>query len=90
MENGKPKKAIDLNVDVDWGDNAYLCDECIEVICDLWGRVTVEDHEKVKRELKELTISHRKLQERYDRLHDRAKQVIRGKKAERKLKRSAA
>lgn len=89
-ENGRPKKAIDLNVDVDWGDNAYLCDECVEVICDLWGRVTVEEFEKAKKELEDLTVSHRKLQRRYSKLRDRAKRIVSGKKAESKLKRSAA
>ena len=90
MENGRPKKAIDLNVDVDWGDNAYLCDECVEVICDLWGRVSLYEHEKVLKELKELTVSHRKLQTRYTKLRDRAKKIVAGKKAAKELKRKAA
>ena len=62
---GEPAKAIDLNVDVDWGNNAYLCTECVNVICDLWGRVDEDTHEAMKQDFEDLRSRHTRLQKRY-------------------------
>jgi hypothetical protein len=64
-EAGNPLPAIDLNVDVDWGNNAYLCTECVDVICDLWGRVSREKYQEVLRGYKKLRGDHQRLRRRY-------------------------
>lgn len=39
-------------VDVNWGDDVYICAECVEVICDLWDRPSEEQVSKVRSEIK--------------------------------------
>ena len=48
-------------VDIDWGNNLYLCWECVQVIADLGGRATKEGFDKLDAQLNEL-------QERYEAL----------------------
>ena len=89
-EGGKPQVAIDLNVDVDWGNNAYLCNECATVICDLLGRVPVEDHEILKRDLRRLNKDHRRLRKQFRRVGGELKALAAGKKIERRVKKRKA
>src|SRR5512139_76246 len=79
MEDGKPKRAIDLNTDVDWGDNAYLCDECVDVICDLWGRVDEQTYSELKSKHEELKLRHRTLRRRFKELEARIKTIVKGR-----------
>lgn len=84
--DGTPKKAIDLNVDVDWGQNAYICEECTNVICELWGWVSEEDHDAVLAEHRQLNKDHTRLRERFKEQGADLKRVLAGKKVERKHK----
>ena len=36
-KGSKPKRAIDLERDYDWGNNAYICSECGHLIATLLG-----------------------------------------------------
>lgn len=76
--DGKLLKAIDTNVDVDWGNNLYICSECVNVISDLFDRVTTEEHQRVVNELKDLTARHRRLRRRYKDLEERAGKMASG------------
>jgi hypothetical protein len=87
MENGQPKPAIDTNVDVDWGNNLYICDECSGVIGELMGWVRPEDFEKLKAEHKDLERRHEKLRERFKEQKGRLERIISGRKAEKEHKR---
>lgn len=84
-ENGKQLKAIDLGTDHDWGQWTYLCSECVTVICELWGWVPEEVHDRLKAEHQDLKDRHKRLRTRYISLRDRTKKIVAGRKAERKV-----
>lgn len=47
-EENNPLPAIKVvGIDFDWGNTVYICDECSNVICDLTGRVTEDEHNRV-------------------------------------------
>lgn len=81
--DGKPLPAIDTNVDVDWGNNLYICHECIDVICDLAGRVTPDTHDKLRESYDQLDKDHDRLRNRFKKLEERANRMAEGKKASR-------
>lgn len=85
-ENGHPLPAIDTHVDVDWGNNFYICDECANVICDLMGRVTVKEHKTVKRDLRKLGDDHQRLRKRYERRERELEALAAGKKVEKRVR----
>lgn len=85
---GRPLPAIDTNVDVDWGNNLYICDECADVICDLKGRVDKDTHDKLQCAYEELEKAQSRLRDKYKTLETRFQAVIAGKKAERAHKKS--
>lgn len=87
---GNPKPAIDLNVDVDWGNNAYLCEECVNVICDLWGRVDEDTHDRLRKDYEDLRNRHTRLQKRYTTKEEDLKKVEAGKSVERKRRKRKA
>lgn len=64
-ENGVPLKAIDLGTDHDWGQWTYLCSECVNVICDLWGRVEEDVHDAVVQQFEDLKDRHERLRARF-------------------------
>lgn len=86
MENGEPKPAIDTNVDVDWGNNLYICDECVRVIGELMGWTPPEVYAKLMESYADLESRHEKLRSKFKELRGRLDAVIAGKKAERKHK----
>lgn len=45
--DGNPQIAVDLDVDVNWGDSAYLCVECINLIADLIERPSKKKIQKI-------------------------------------------
>lgn len=85
--DNEPAPAIDLNVDVDWGNNAYLCVECVNVICDLWGRVDEDTHNQLLKENKQLGKDHARLRERFKEQREDLKKLVEGQKVEHKVKR---
>ncbi len=87
--DGQPLPAIDLNVDVDWGNNAYLCSECTGIICELWGWVSEETHDETLRELKQLQGDHKRLRERFKEQGEDLKKVTEGKAVEKRLKKKS-
>lgn len=48
-----PKPAIDLNVDYDFGSNAYLCEECGHLIATMLGYIDLTKVQKLTRKLRE-------------------------------------
>lgn len=86
MTEGKPREAIDTNVDVDWGNNFYICDECAGVIADLIDRVPQEEHANLRAKHHQLEKDHENLRSKYRNLAGTAKKVVEGRKAESKIK----
>ena len=86
MENGKPLPAIDTNVDVDWGNNLYICAECINVIADLAGRVDEADHQELVSKHDELKLSHKTLRRRFKEQEEQMEKILKGRQAETKVK----
>jgi hypothetical protein len=83
--DGKPLPAIDLNTDYDWGQFAYLCNECVRVIGELAGFVTPEEHEELIAKHADLVRRHKNLRKRYTTLSDRTQKIVSGRRAERKV-----
>jgi len=54
-------------VDVDWGSSVYICKSCVEIMADLFDRVTVEGFDKLTAKYETLKEEHEKLLEKYDR-----------------------
>lgn len=48
-EENNPLPAIKVvGIDFNWGDTVYVCYDCSNVICDLTGRVALDEHEKLR------------------------------------------
>lgn len=84
-EGGKPKPAIDTCVDVDWGNNFYICDECANVICDLLDRVDADEVREMRRQHDELKKDHKRLLQSYKRRENEIKKIAEGKRTKRKV-----
>jgi hypothetical protein len=50
-------------VDVNWGDSVYICKSCVEIMSDLFDRVSFEEHRKLKEEYEDLKEEHEDLLE---------------------------
>jgi hypothetical protein len=83
MENGKPKPAIDANVDVDWGNNLYVCDECVRVMAELMGFKDPKDVAELQGKLTDLEARHSRLRRRFKKQESRLERILEGRKAER-------
>lgn len=59
--SGRAQKAVDLGVDVNWGDNAYLCWECVNLIADMIGRPDEGTVEKAQERIKFLDTRNKKM-----------------------------
>lgn len=86
MQNGRPTEAIDCNVDVDWGNNFYICSECASVIADLLGRVDEADHQELKTRHEDLKASHKTLRRRFKEQERQLETITQGRRAESKVK----
>jgi hypothetical protein len=60
-DHGNVKPAIDLERDYDWGDNAYLCLECANLIATLIDRPSPEEITKVTKERDKLKRQNKEL-----------------------------
>lgn len=51
-EDGKPLGAVTFDgVDINWGDTPYLCENCVNVMADLFDRPSAEDFKELKTKL---------------------------------------
>ena len=84
--DGKPKPAVfAAGVDVNWGDAAYVCEECGVVIGKLFGMITPEKAEELETRNSFLEKQNKKLQKKLDKITAKARALIEGKKAEKEL-----
>jgi hypothetical protein len=77
-------------IDINWGDTPYLCAECVGILCDLVGRVTVREHGDVLAERDQLSKELETLQEEHQELNSRVSRMLDGAKAKREAKEAAA
>lgn len=85
-EEGKPKRAIDLNVDVDWGNNGYICEECATVIAQLIDFISPDEYRDLKYDYKALKKDHAALRKAYTSLETDKKAVREGKRASKRIR----
>jgi hypothetical protein len=76
-------------IDINWGDTPYLCAECVGILCDLVGRVTVKEHEDVVGERDQLSEKLQGEQEAHQALQERVNRMLDGAKARREAKEAA-
>jgi len=82
------KDVIDMDVDVNWGDNLYLCQTCVGVAAGLLGFEHPDVVAKIRADLDQAESAHKAaveergvLQQRIDRMLDGAKAKGEAKKA---------
>lgn len=88
--SGQPLPAIDTNVDVDWGNNFYICDECVRVIGELMGWVSPEDHEKLRSDFGQLRDDHRRLRKKFKERGEDLSALAKGEKIRRRERKKVA
>ena len=70
---GEQQEAIFApGVDYDWGSSAYICKSCVEIMADLFDRVTVEGFDKLTDKYEALKKAYEKLEAK----HEKAKKFI--------------
>lgn len=79
---GNRKPMVDLEVDINWGDGAYLCGTCTNLIADLIGRPPTEAYEKTLSDYHGLEKKHKVLEKRATAQTERVRSMIEGKRAE--------
>jgi hypothetical protein len=87
-ENGLPKPSVDLNLDYDWGNNAYICIECANLIATLIDRPTPEEITKTAKENTTLKRKNKELTEKLLGQEDDLSKIRQGGAALKKVKAS--
>lgn len=70
INGGQQEAVFAPGVDYDWGNSAYICKSCGELIADLFGRVPLEEHTSLMGEYRDLKEAYEKLED--DNEKDRA------------------
>jgi hypothetical protein len=66
-QTGEQQEAIFApGVDVNWGDSVYICKSCVEIMADLFGRVTVEGFDKLTEKYETLREDHEALKKQHE------------------------
>jgi hypothetical protein len=73
-------------IDINWGDTPYLCAECVGILCDLVGRVTVKEHADVVAERDQLSEKLKELGEEHQALESRVSRMLDGARARKEQK----
>lgn len=84
--DGEIQDGIDLETDINWGENAELCINCASLIADLIDRVSVEEHAAVQKELRSMSKDYQRLSKRHIRLKNQVKAIEKGEKARKAVK----
>jgi len=82
----KAKEAIDLNRDYDWGNNAYICDECGHLIATLLGYPDIDKIRKLLAKVKRQEEQIEQLKEKLDKQDEQLSRIRDGSKAVREVK----
>ena len=83
-DNAAP--VIDTNVDIDYGDNLYICVNCARVIGALIDMVSEEDVSKLRADIAQLEAANEELEENNETLQGRIDRMIDGARAKREAK----
>lgn len=73
-------------VDVNWGNAVYICASCVEIMADLWGRVTKEGFDKLTTEYEALLEQHEHLETEHEKAKALLERVADGRRAEKQIK----
>lgn len=68
-------------VDVNWGDNLYICQDCIAIGGELIGMLTPVESEKLRKQIEFRNRQVEKLQGQIQKLEDRVERMLTGAKA---------
>lgn len=72
-------------VDMNYGDSVFLCGNCVRVLGELRGMVSVKDHERLKKAHEELKYTHGELKEELTELRARVERMLDGVKAKKQI-----
>lgn len=76
-----PDPALDMGVDINFGDQAYLCLNCARVVAEVLDFISPEQWKEIKEENEDLKAKMSELAEEHKALQSRVKQILEGKKA---------
>jgi hypothetical protein len=77
-------------VDIDWGNNLYLCWECVDIIADLGGRATKVGFDELQAKYDALLEAHAELEKEHEELQETVEVIKAGAAARRRLKATSA
>lgn len=78
---GKVGPFLDLGIDYNWGDSAYLCDECVGKAAVHFGWISPDTHTELKREIKRKDEKIHNLEGEIDMRRRRERQSLRRARA---------
>ena len=84
-----PLPVIDTHSEVNWGDNLYVCSECGGIIAGLLGYEMPEVVAEAKSALIAEKKAHQKTMAKLERLEDRVKTIVAGRRAVKEIKSTA-
>lgn len=84
-EVSRPAPAVDLGVDINFGDQAYLCKSCARLVAQIIDYVDGDEYKALREERDDLDAKLLEIREEYKALQFRVRQILDGKKAKRDL-----
>jgi outer membrane murein-binding lipoprotein Lpp len=81
QKGGPPTAYFAEGADINWGDSLYLCESCVNVLGQLAGMVSEEQHDLVKTRLEHLQAKYEELTQEHDRQNERVDRMLDGVKA---------
>ena len=85
-ESGKQKPAIDLGVDINWGEGAYVCEDCVHLIVKFFGYEDLDTITKTREENERLRKENTDLSKKLEEQEVVLAKIREGSKAVRKVK----
>lgn len=79
-----------VGVDVNWGEDANICQNCASVMADMLGRISEVDSARLKKKLSQVEEELNEVAAKYDEQSARITKILEGKKAEREQKKKGA
>lgn len=87
---GRTKRVLPMftaiGVDVNWGENANICQVCAGVMADLLGRPPEEEVQKLHEKYERLVEQHESLQEEHTEQDELITRIREGSNAQRKVR----
>jgi hypothetical protein len=88
-ESGEVGPFLDLQRDINWGDNAYLCQRCCDEIAALWGYIAEDQKVQMERAIANKDSDIHDLRAEVDSLKRRMKVITAGSRTLKRVRAGA-